>query len=134
MMQFSTKAEYSLKAMINLAKHYGKEPISLAKIAKEEKISKEYLEQLIAKLKANNLVKSTKGVKGGYILTKKPNLISAADVIEATEGSLAPFYCVSDADARCCTKKDCLTKNMWINVKKSIKKSLESTKLTDLYK
>jgi len=133
-MQFSTKAEYSLKAMINLAKHYGKEPISLAKIAKEEKISKEYLEQLIAKLKANNLVKSTKGVKGGYILTKKPNLISAADVIEATEGSLAPFYCVSDADARCCTKKDCLTKNMWINVKKSIKKSLESTKLTDLYK
>jgi len=134
MMQFSTKAEYSLKAMVNLAKNHGKLPISLAKIAKEERISKEYLEQLIAKLKAKNLVKSTKGVKGGYVLSKKPSQISAADVIEATEGSLAPFYCVSDADARCCTKRGCLTKNMWIKVRDSVKQTLNNTKLTDLIK
>lgn len=132
MMQFSTKAEYGLRAMVNLAKNYSQNPVSLAKIAKEEDISKVYLEQLIAKLKAKNLVKSTKGVKGGYVLTKKPGQISAADIIEATEGSLAPFYCVADVASRCCTKKDCLTKAMWKRVQQSIRQSLKSTKLTDL--
>jgi len=134
MMQFSTKAEYGLRAMVNLAKNHGKFPISLAKIAEEEDISKVYLEQLIAKLKAKNLVKSTKGVKGGYVLAKKPSQISAADIIEATEGSLAPFYCVADNSVKCCTKRDCLTKKMWISVKDSIRQSLEATKLSDLIK
>lgn len=131
-MKFSTKAEYGLRAMVNLAKNQSQKPVSLAKVAGEERISKVYLEQLIARLKQKGLVKSTKGANGGYVLAKKPSQISAAQIIEATEGSIAPFYCVAETVDKCCQAKGCLTKKMWQKVHQSIKESLTQTKLTDL--
>ncbi|RJR31045.1 Rrf2 family transcriptional regulator [Candidatus Parcubacteria bacterium] len=133
MLKFTTKAEYSLRAMAILAKNYKKTAVSLAKIAREEKISKVYLEQLFSKLKKNHLVTANKGVNGGYILLRSPENVSAADIIEATEGSLEPFYCVSPK-GNCCAKKGCLTRKMWIKVHQGIKITLENTKLSDLIK
>lgn len=129
-MKFSTKSEYGLRAIIRIAGKYGNGPYSLAKIAKEEGISLSYLEKLVKKLKDAGLLESTKGVKGGYQLSKKPKEINIAQVLKALEGSLAPFMCV-DEKVGCCNKK-CTTKKVWIKMHNAVIKAMEEMNLGDL--
>lgn len=131
-MQFSTRSEYGLRAMVRLAQKGSKVPYSLAKIAKEEKISLPYLERLVAKLKRAKLVKSAKGVKGGYQLAKSPRRISAAEVIEILEGDFAPYCCV--LPTAFCSNKKCLTREVWLKLYVATQKTLKSITLADLIK
>ena len=133
-MIFSTKSEYGLRALVNLAKNQRKEPYSLAKIAKEEKISLAYLERLFASLKKAKIVQSAKGVKGGYKLAKSAAKISIKDIFTALEGSLAPYVCVGIGGL--CVKKgcDCQSKIVWQKLDRGISKTLNSIKLSDLIK
>lgn len=133
-MIFSTKSEYGLRALVNLAKNQGPEPYSLAKIAKEEKISLAYLERLFASLKRAKLVQSSQGVKGGYKLAKPANKITVRDILMALEGSLAPYICAGIGGL--CAKKgcDCQTKIVWQKLDKGISETLNSIKLSDLIK
>ena len=75
-MMFTTKTEYGMRAMLALLKADESKPLSLAQIAKEENISQPYLERLFKQLKADGLVKSTKGSSGGYYLARKPQDIN----------------------------------------------------------
>ncbi|HDQ22465.1 MAG TPA: Rrf2 family transcriptional regulator [Candidatus Uhrbacteria bacterium] len=132
-MKFSTKSSYGLRAIVDLAKKQeGPEPYSLAKIAKDEKISLAYLERLFAKLKKASLIKSTKGVKGGYKLAKPANKISVRDIFLALEGDLSPYNCVKLANACKLTECDCSAKQVWNLLECEINKTLESIKLKDL--
>ncbi len=131
-MRFSTRTEYGLRAMVQLAKNYGKTLISLAFIAKKENISQAYLERLIAKLKANNLVKSNKGVKGGYQLTKKSQQISLLEIVQTLEGSGVFFSCLLANSKMVCSRKSCLTKKVWLKVQNEVFKVLKETKLSNL--
>jgi Rrf2 family protein len=133
-MIFSTKSEYGLRALVNLAKNQEKEPYSLAKIAKEEKISLAYLERLFASLKKAKIVVSVKGVKGGYKLAKLAAKISIKDIFTALEGSLAPYVCAGIGGL--CAKKgcDCQSKIVWQKLDQGIGKILNSIKLSDLIK
>jgi len=130
-MHFSTKAEYGLRAIIRLAKNKGKKPYSLAQIAKEEGISLAYLERLIAKLKRVGLVKSTKGVKGGYKLACNPRKITATEILVALEGPLTPYGCTEMGNFLC-TKRGCATKKVWDKLRRDIIRSLDSITLNDL--
>ena len=130
-MQFSTKAEYGLRAIIRIARSIEKKPYSLAQIAKEEGISLAYLERLIAKLKRAKLVRSTKGVKGGYKLAKEARKITAKDILIALEGSLAPYQCVG-VGSILCSHKGCATKKVWHKLQEQIIKTLNSITLADL--
>jgi Rrf2 family transcriptional regulator, cysteine metabolism repressor len=131
-MIFSTKSEYGLRALVNLAKNQNKEPYSLAKIAKEEKISLAYLERLFASLKKARIVQSAKGVKGGYKLVKPVAKISVKDIFTALEGSLAPYICAGLGGL--CGKRgcDCQTKVVWQKLDQGISKTLSNIKLSDL--
>jgi Rrf2 family protein len=131
-MKFSTKAAYGLRAMVDLAKKQDKEPYSLAKIAKDENISLAYLERLFAKLKKADLVKSTKGAKGGYELVKPAKQISVRDIFLALEGDLSPYNCVKLANACKLAGCDCSAKQVWHLLECEINKTLESIKLKDL--
>ena len=83
-MIISTKGRYGVRAMFVLAKRYEQdEPTSIKYIATEQSISEQYLEQLFSKLKHADLIKSVRGQKGGYSLTKEPNNISIGDIIIA---------------------------------------------------
>lgn len=133
-MIFSTKSEYGLRALVNLAKNQDKEPYSLAKIAKEEKISLAYLERLFASLKKAKIVSSSKGVKGGYILNRPINKISMKDIFTALEGSLAPYVCAG-IGGLCANKGcDCQSKIVWQKLDQGISKTLSDIKLSDLIK
>ena len=82
-MKLSTRGRYALRAMIDLAQNQynNLKPISLRDISKRQEISRQYLEQLFNKLKKADLVKSTRGAGGGYVLAKEANKIIAGDII-----------------------------------------------------
>lgn len=84
-MLISGKGRYAITAMMNLAMHSGKNPLSLADISQTQGISLSYLEQIFARLRKEGLVQGTRGRRGGYRLGRSPQLISLADVIRAVE-------------------------------------------------
>jgi len=132
-MKLSTKGRYGLKAMFELALHYGEGPISLKSIAENQEISESYLEQLVAVLKKKGLATSVRGAQGGYLLSDDPKNITVGDVIRALEGDIAPSDCVLNENIGKCEKQDfCVTKNVWMKIKNSINDVIDSITLQDM--
>jgi len=86
--RISTRGEYGLRAMLDLALHYGEGPIALKQIAERQDISEHYLEQLMGSLRKAGLVSSVRGAQGGYQLARSPQETTAAAVLRALEGEL----------------------------------------------
>ena len=126
-MQFSTKAEYGLRAMVNLARDYPAQK-NIQEISKAENISAKYLETLMGKLRKNNLVKSQKGKNGGYVLAKNPAQISAGEIIEIMEGAIVSKC----AGNNCAKTHTCASSMVWTKLAAQIKKTLFAIKLKDL--
>jgi Rrf2 family cysteine metabolism transcriptional repressor len=89
-MKFSTRTLYGLKAVLVLASRYGEGSLSVSHIAKKEKISVPYLEQILNALKKKGLVKSVRGPQGGYVLAEKPSGTTLVKLFYALEAK--PFY------------------------------------------
>ncbi|GAA0457131.1 cysteine metabolism transcriptional regulator CymR [Alkalibacillus silvisoli] len=123
-MKISTKGRYGLTIMIALAKNYGEKPIPLKSIAADYELSEHYLEQLIAPLRNEGLVKSVRGAKGGYLLTREPKLITAADIIKTLEGPIRPVEEMDDEEP---SKRE-----LWKRIRDAVKDVLETTTLQDL--
>lgn len=132
-MKLSTRGHYGLKAMFDLALHYGQGPIPLKNVAERQELSEHYLEQLIAGLRKAGLVKSVRGAQGGYTLAKEPKDIKVGDIVRVLEGSVAPVDCVNEEDPSSCSRFDlCITKNVWEKVRDSINEVLDSITLADM--
>ena len=109
----STKARYSLRVMIDLAEHQDAGYIPLKDIAARQEISEKYLEIIIKILVKGKMLKGLRGKGGGYILTREPSEYIVGDIIELTEGPLAPVACLQP-DAEVCNRKDiCVTLPLW---------------------
>src|SRR3989339_1242979 len=119
-MKFSTRAEYGLQAMANLARYYPTQK-NIQQISREENIPAKYLERLMGELRKNNLVCSFQGKNGGYVLIKNPRLIKVGQIIEILEGSLSPMEC---ADVECQTTCSCSSSRVWLKLGKQIRKTL----------
>ncbi len=130
-MRLSTKARYGFRALLQLALCYGQGPVHLKDIAQKQQISLKYLEQLIAGLRAAGCVKSIRGAKGGYLLTRPPQEIKLSEIFQALEGSLAPVECVDDAGA-CLRAKFCVTRDVWKEMKQALDGVLGPLTLKDL--
>ncbi|MEL7143748.1 MAG: Rrf2 family transcriptional regulator [Cyanobacteria bacterium J06573_11] len=86
-MELSCKSEYALLALIELSLHYSQgDPLRICQIASQQNIPDRYLEQLLATLRRGGFVKSQRGAKGGYLLTREPWKITLLDVISCIEG------------------------------------------------
>jgi Rrf2 family cysteine metabolism transcriptional repressor len=143
-MMFSTKAEYGVRVMVELARRAGDEqaggdPISLAEIAEHDGLPLAYLEHLVARLRKSGLVDSRRGSRGGYMLARSPAEITMAEVVESLEGSIAPIECISqgpDGSIVCSRESDlahaCPTKLLWTRVRFAIVRTLQETTLADL--
>ena len=109
----STKARYALRVMIDLAEHQDAGYIPLKDIAARQEISEKYLEIIIKILVKGKMLKGLRGKGGGYILTREPYEYIVGDIIELTEGPLAPVACLQP-DAEVCNRKDiCVTLPLW---------------------
>jgi Rrf2 family protein len=100
----SKKAKYGLKAMMRLAREYGRGPVLIADLAAEESIPKKFLEFILLELKQKGMLQSKKGKGGGYLLARRPEEITAGSVLRALDGSLTPVGCVGHADAPPCAE------------------------------
>ena len=130
-MRLSTKARYSTRAMLDLAVHFGQGPIRIKDISEREQISERYLEQLFIRLRRAGLVRSFRGIHGGFTLAKPPAEIPLGKIIRVAEGSLAPLRCVDEP--KLCPQSDvCLIHNIWAEITKTTSKVLESITLQDL--
>lgn len=130
-MKVSTKTKYGLRAITTIAQNYGKGPIPLKLIAEKQDISLKYLEQIIAILRTNGIVRSLRGAKGGYMLAKSPEKIKLLDCFEALEGSTSLVEC-TDIDYFCPRVNKCLTKILWTKIQNAVQKILDSTTVQDL--
>jgi Rrf2 family protein len=117
--------------MAELAGAYPDRVVSVKEIAERQEISAKYLEQIMNSLKLAGLVKSRRGVHGGYMLARPPEQIELREVFEALEGSPAPVDCVDDPEL-CPLKQTCPTRQTWVELKKSIVQVLEETTVADL--
>ncbi len=132
---FSTKGEYGVRLMVQLARHYGTGPASLAGIAAEEDLPRAYLEQLVVSLREAGLVVSTRGAHGGYELARPPEAITMSAVLRALEGPIAPMFCATDDPEHalvCDRSSRCTVNLLWVRVRDAITSTLESMTLADL--
>lgn len=134
-LKLSTKGKYGLRAFIDLAVWGEEKPVSLNSIAERQEISVSYLEQLMAKLKKAGLVKSLRGVNGGYIVAKPVEEISVGDVLRALEGDLIPVECAGiDSSRQCSSSSQCVSKIVWKRINDSINDTVNSIYIGELVK
>ncbi len=134
-MRFSTRGRYGVQIMLDLALHNAEGPISLKSVAERQKLSENYLEQLVPELRKAGLVKSVRGSQGGYVLAKQPEDINIGDVIRVLEGPIAPVECTNQTGTDCCEKTQfCVTREVWVKVSDSINNVVDSISLADLLK
>jgi Rrf2 family transcriptional regulator, cysteine metabolism repressor len=141
-MIFTTKAEYGVRLLIGLGRQQADDPthpVALKSIAEEEDLPLAYLERIVALLKKQGLVESTRGAHGGYRLARPAEEISMDEAILALEGSIAPMDCFfDDAEGRvmCSHLSDhgqgCGTKLLWTRVQGAVHGALQRTTLAEL--
>ena len=132
---FSTKGEYGVRLMVQLASHHGHGPASLAEIAQAEDLPRAYLEQLVMSLRDAGLVVSTRGARGGYELAREPSAIRMSDVLRALEGPLAPMVCASEDPEHattCDRTAHCTVNVLWVRIRDAIAGALDGMTLADL--
>src|SRR3954470_11378874 len=95
-MMFSTKAEYGVRVLVELARRGSAHPVPLTEIAEANGLPLAYLEHLVARLRKAGLVESRRGARGGYMLARPAEEITMAEVVEALEGSIAPIECITE--------------------------------------
>ncbi|MEJ2181369.1 MAG: Fe-S cluster assembly transcriptional regulator IscR [Gammaproteobacteria bacterium] len=113
-MRLTTKGRYAVTAMLDLAVHATKGPITLADISQRQGISLSYLEQLFSKLRKRELVSSARGPGGGYRLSRAANEINVAEVISAVDEKVDATRCAGQGN--CQNGEECLTHQLWTDL------------------
>jgi Rrf2 family cysteine metabolism transcriptional repressor len=140
-MFFTTKAEYGVRLLVELGRHYDDgSPVSLKAIADAEGLPLAYLERIVALLKKSALVESTRGAHGGYRLAREPSSIHMDEAVLALEGAVAPMSCFVDDSEEgrvLCSHVDdhghgCATKLLWTRVQGGVIRALAQTTLAEL--
>ena len=132
-MKISTKGRYALRIMIDLSLNDNGNFISLKDISVRQEVSIKYLEQIISMLNKAGYLETARGNNGGYKLAKKPSEYTVGDILRATEGDLAPIYCLADEE-ECTRKENCKTHTFWKGLDDVINNYVDSVTLEDLIK
>lgn len=130
-MRISRRSRYGLRALLFLAQAAPDEPVSLPVIAAHEEVSRAFLERILSDLRHAGLVETRRGLRGGYLLTRRPERITAADVLEVLEGPLVLLDCVDDGDA-CDRSAECLARPLWDDLSGVMRQALADVSLADL--
>jgi Rrf2 family protein len=112
MLRLSTKGQYGVRAMFEIAKGYPERPVTIKEISERQDVSVAYLEQILNKLRKSGLIISRKGPGGGYILTRSPEKISIAAILNELEGPVAITSCL-DPEEGCVRADTCVTHLLW---------------------
>ncbi|WP_139650607.1 RrF2 family transcriptional regulator [Raoultibacter phocaeensis] len=133
-MMISTKGRYALRLMIDIAEQGEGSRVPLREVAERQSISIKYLEQLAGSLVRVGLLKSMRGARGGYVLTRPALEITAGDILRAAEGSCAPVACLEDDFGVCPRRDECNTISFWEGLDRTIEEYVDGVSLADLVK
>ena len=132
-MRLTSKGRYAVMAMADLAKNHNPRPVSLNEISLRQGISILYLEQLFFKLKQNNLVNSTRGPSGGYVLSKSPDQIKLSNIISAVDEEVKMLKCNKNSKKGCNGKSvKCITHSLWDELGEHINLFFKQKSLEDV--
>ncbi len=131
-MTVSTRGRYALRLMIDIAKQgEAGSLVTMRQAAERQELSVKYLEQLGGALVKAGVLKSIRGVSGGYLLARPAEEITAGDILRATEGSCAPVACVDD-DTACKRSASCVARTFWHGLDETVEAYVDSVTLADL--
>jgi Rrf2 family protein len=131
-MRISTRGEYGLRALVELAHRFGEvRPVQSSEIASRQKVPESYLEQLLTTLRKSGFIRSVRGPQGGHALIRDPGTLRISEVIEALEGAIMPVDCLDEGSA-CARNGGCAQSEMWRDVRSAILGVLDNTTVADL--
>jgi Rrf2 family cysteine metabolism transcriptional repressor len=131
--RISSRGQYGLRALCDLAQHYGEEPIPCADIAARQQIPTPYLNHLLLTLRRAGFVRSLRGPHGGHSLAKPPDQITLREAVVALDGSTSPVECISDdGESGCSLAGLCAFRGLWREVKEATDSILGSKTLADM--
>ena len=132
-MKLTSKGRYAVMALVDLARFDNINPVSLRDISLRQGISLNYLEQIFSKLKKNEIVKSIRGTRGGYVLNKNPNDIKLTNIFHAVDEKVKTVQCKKESKRGCNGKATkCITHNLWDELEIHINSFFENKSLEDL--
>jgi len=129
-MRISTKGRYALCVMLDLAQNGTDGCVALKDIAERQNISKKYLEQIMALLNRQDVIKTVRGAQGGYKLARTPDRYTVAEILKLAEGSLAPVDELDDPSAP--QAPDWQLMYVWQGLYKAVNDYLEGITLQDI--
>ncbi|RMG03865.1 MAG: Rrf2 family transcriptional regulator [Nitrospirae bacterium] len=133
MLRLSTKGQYGVRAMYEIARGYPDRPVKIIEISERQDVSVHYLEQILNRLRRSGLLKSVKGPGGGYLLSRDPDEISISEILLELEGPLAITSCLNPEEG-CMRVEVCVTHLLWKALGRQIEEFLKSVTLGDLLK
>src|SRR5215213_8071120 len=130
----STRGDYASRALLSLALHAEQEtPTSVRDIAERTGLPQPYLEQILLALKGAGLVRSKRGVGGGYVLARSPSEINLGDIVSAVDGPIsAGDFGEPHADGACDHEGQCVLLSIWADVGDRMRRLLQSITLADI--
>lgn len=131
-MLVSTKGRFALRMMVDLAQHVQEEKCSLKEISSRQNISLKYLEQIVPLLTRSGLIRSMRGSRGGYHLSRRPDQYTVGDILRATEGSMLTLPCLDVNAPPCGRQEACVTLPFWSGLQNAIDSYIDSVTLEDL--
>ncbi len=137
-MRLSTKGDYATRVLLELSVAERPNALSVHELAARTGISAKYLEQIMMRLRAAHLVRSHRGVNGGYELARGPEDVTVGEVIRLMDGPLAPSPCASQSAHvpcpayRCPTETGCVLRGLWLDVRDAISRVLDRTTFAEL--
>ena len=126
-MKVSTRGDYAARALLSLALHGSDRPTSVKEIAERTGLPQPYLEQILLAVKGAGLVRSKRGVGGGYVLARPPEEIDLASIVAAVDG---PLTTLMDEHDHC--EGHCVLQEVWVGVSEEMRRHLEAVTLADL--
>lgn len=132
-MKISTKGEYGIRALLELAQRYGEGYIQSSEIATRREIPENYLYQLLITLRKAGLIRSRRGPQGGHMLSRPPERITLAEAVAALEGPLEPVTCIQrEINDDCLFSETCALREVWRKVTAATQRILAETTFADL--
>ncbi|HLI00046.1 MAG TPA: Rrf2 family transcriptional regulator [Acidimicrobiales bacterium] len=133
-MKVSTRGDYASRALLSLALHSGQDnPTSVRDIAERTGLPQPYLEQILLALKGAGLVRSKRGVGGGYVLARHADTITIGQIVSAVEGPIvAGDFGAPHENGACDHEGQCVLLSLWAEVGEHMRQHLDSFTLADM--
>ncbi len=132
-MKVSTRGDYASRALLSLALHSAQQPTSVRDVAERTGLPQPYLEQILLALKGAGLVRSKRGVGGGYVLARPPEEITLGEIVSAVDGPIvAGDFGAPHENGACDHEGQCILLAVWAEVGEHMRRHLDSFTLADM--